>query len=181
MKRARYSFPRSRLSLDENAGGLGLGHEEGKPVYLIHPRGSAYHVVEVELLAVGFLEVFDFPDEVQMFEVLLDRKDQLILADGLGEIVAGPELHRVDGRLDGPVTGQYDDLGSFVRLAYLLEDVQPVHVGKHQVQQHQIGPHGLDHAQSLGSRGARVDPVSFVGQTIGKESVEELVVFNDEY
>ena len=71
----------------------------------------------------------------------------------LRHVVVRAELHRADGRLDGAVARDDDDLGRVGFGAYLLQHLEPVELGHHDVEQRDVvrfGAQRFDRGASIG-------------------------------
>jgi hypothetical protein len=84
--------------------------------------------------------------------------DQLRHAEGLGDVVEGLELERLDGRLDLRVPGHDDDLGVVTVGAHGLEHLDAITPGDPEIQEDDVEVFAGEHGQGLlavGNRGDR--------------------------
>jgi hypothetical protein len=147
VERARHELlPGPRLAGDE--GGPDVRREAADQAeQLLHRGAHADHPAELRAPRQVVLDREQAPAALG----LLAHRDQQVLqpleVDGLAEIVARPELHRLDCRLHGGIRGHQDDLAVRIEVANRLEDVEAAQLGHAQVDQGQVGParrHPLD-------------------------------------
>ena len=84
-----------------------------------------------------------FEEEVLLLKLLLlerlvDDPNHILVLERLEDVVIGPALHRLDGRLDGPKRGHDDRDHRQPLLGDALQQLQPVHVRHLQVGQDQV-------------------------------------------
>ena len=58
-----------------------------------------------------FLEVLALPAEASLLEGVADADEDALAVEGLLQEIEGPQLGRLDRRLDGALAGDHDDLG----------------------------------------------------------------------
>src|SRR5947207_3429363 len=79
-----------------------------------------------------------------------DERVQMVLLEGLGEVVEGAELHGGHGRAHGLHGGDEDHLHRLVDGLDALEDLDAVHAGQADVEQHQVDLRGAQHVEGGG-------------------------------
>ena len=85
---------------------------------------------------VGSRDLRTQPQVVDLELLLLvcgvDERRKLADAIGLGQVIIGPELHRLDGRFDSRLAGEHDDLRRVLALLasapQQLDTVEPRHI-----------------------------------------------------
>ena len=99
----------ARLAVDEHRGVVLRQHADGLED-LVHRLVAAHHVGE--RVAVGELaaEVVDLVEEAPLLEDLLGGEEDLLLLEGLGDVVAGALLDGLDRAFDAGVAGDHDDV-----------------------------------------------------------------------
>jgi hypothetical protein len=109
------------------------------------------------------------------------RRDQLDHGRVLREEAAEPDPHRLPHDVDVVERGHGDDADVGEPLEDLPTDVQAAHVGKADVDDHQIGLVALDELQRLIGRGRDIDDLD--ARVLEEEPdrlTEEPVVINDQ-
>ena len=106
---------------------------------------------------------------------------ELVEVDGLGDIVDGPCLHGLHGRLDRPVGGHHDDVDLGVELLHLLEDLETVHAGHLVVHEEQVEIGRTDFREGLFAGVCLGHRVAFLAQEVPEHLPLDLPVFNDQY
>src|SRR5207249_11210827 len=81
-------------------------------------------------------------DDLQLFDV-----------EGLGDVIEGPRLQRLDRRLGGSMGGDHDDCHGWVLPLDLAKKLEPRTVRKHEIAENQIGFVFLQRSPGLGERG----------------------------
>ncbi len=94
-------------------------------------------------------EQFVFPDQAPAFRNAVHQQKQLIELHGLGDVVDGADLDRFDGRFNGAVGGDDDDVDLMVDALHFLEHVHAVHAGHLDVQEHDVDIVLLEPLQAL--------------------------------
>jgi hypothetical protein len=84
---------------------------------------------------------------------------QLVQVQGLEQVVVGPLLHRLDGRVGTLGHGDEDHRDARVDLPNLLVDLQAGLVGQAQVEEDDVGRLGTHPLEPLGAGGGHLDPV----------------------
>ena len=109
-----------------------------------------------------------------------DELDDLLHAHGLGEVVDGALLERLDGGLHRALAGDDDDREEGVELPEGLEEDQAVHAGHHQVGQDEVGLLRARQLQPLGPRAGAEDGVALVLEALAHRLGGVAVVVGDE-
>lgn len=104
--------------------------------------------------------------------------DQLPYAEGLGEVVVCAEFQAHDPIGFLAPRGDHDD-GDGGASAQAAADVQPVHIGQAQIQQHQIRRHfGVGQAGGSGADMVHGEPLA--PQPLGEGAGDPVVVFDEQ-
>ena len=93
----------------------------------------AHDVVEAEAVAELLVQHPVLAHQVRPLHRPAQHEQQLVLLQGLGQVVEGALAHRVDGAVDGPVGGHQDDEGRGLQLEDLAQQLDAVEVGHLQV------------------------------------------------
>ena len=72
-------------------------------------------------------------------------------------------------------------IGTGLRLAHLLADLDPGLVGEHDVEQDEVGVHPVEEAQRLVAVAGRLDREALAGQPRGQRLAVGLLVVDDEH
>ena len=123
-------------------------------------RGAFADQVEAGLDPLAELDVLLL--ELLLAERVLDGQDDLLQRERLFEEIERAELGGRDGRLDGPVAGDDHDLRALVRGPDPLQDVEAVHLGEPDVEQHEAEVLGLEQGQPGLARLGRPDDEALV-------------------
>ena len=117
---------------------------------------------------------------------LADHAAQLVQVERLEQVVVGPLLHRLDGRVRRLGHGDEDDRDAGVDPADLPEDVQAGLVGQAQVEENDVRGLGGDALEALGPGVGDLDPVCRGGERLahllrdqGRVVVDEQQVGHD--
>ena len=157
-----------------------VGHAGDHLEHLQHPRVAADDVVHpvaaVELLA----EVVVFAKHGPLRQGPLDRHQQLIVDERLGDVVERPGANRLDRPVRRAVAGHKDHLRTGPIAAALLEQIEAVailqpHVGQHQVERLLPQP-----VQRIGIAGRRVQLVALAAEPIAHRLEHVAVVVNQQ-
>ena len=97
---------------------------------------------------------------------LADDPSQLAQVERLEQVVVGPLLHRLDGRVRRLGHGDEDDRDARIDLADRLVDLQPGLVGQAQVEQNDVGRLGADALDPFRAGAGHLDPVSGAGERL---------------
>ncbi len=134
------------LSPGDEHGGVGGGHLDDAAEHLADGLGAAGDVLELVAILELVGEQRDLAGELAVVVGALDLDQELLLAEGLLDVVEGAEPHGLHGALDGAVGGHHDDLGGGVRLLDRAQHADAVELPHPQV--------GEDHV--VGALGAHV-------------------------
>ena len=145
---------------------------------LLHRRALPDDVPETVALLQGFLEPRVFFAQPPVLGCVLDGQQDLVVLERLGDEVEGTELGGPHRLLDGPERGEDDGDGARIELGEFLEHLQPVHVGHHQVEQHDAVVLVPDELQRVGAALRQVDGVVLRGQECGEHVPDDLLVID---
>lgn len=98
----------------------------------------------------------------------------------LGQVVEGPEAHRLDRGLDAAVARHHDDLGVGVMLLAVFDDFQPVHVADQEVDDHQVGGESIEGFDPFAARLDRRGVVALLPAQLRHELENSGFVVNDQ-
>ena len=107
------------------------------------------------------------------------ERQELVLLEGLGQVVESAELHGGHGGPDRLHRRDQDHLDAFVNGLHPLEDLDPVHSGEPDVEQHEVHRRGPDEFERAGTVGD-VDDVVVVLEDQSKRLPDTRVVVDDE-
>src|SRR5215210_1014933 len=110
----------------------------------------------------------------------LEAGDQLPWLERLRQIVVRSHLQPDDPVHDAPAGGEHDDRDA-AALADLAADGETVHAGEHHVENDDVGRIGLERAEPLVRTGDRPDGEAELGEILGEERVQPLVIIDDEH
>src|SRR5882762_6969547 len=112
----------------------------------------------------------------------LDPRDELARGERLREVIVRTETESFDLVLFETARGQDDDR-QICLLAHLLEDREPVPLGKGEIEHHKVGPLGVDHRERLIAIGGldRGQVLTRVGERAPHERAYVGLVVDDEY
>ena len=104
-------------------------------------------------------------------EERLHPREQLLLADRLGEEIVGTRFDPLHALLRGIERRHHDhgECGGRATAADLAADLVPAHLGHDDVEQDEVGLLRLDLLERLGARGRRDDDIALDGQQIGQQ------------
>ena len=145
------------LAGDEHGGGR-VGHRVDHPLHLADGRRGAHQAVRRQPLALAEL-VLQLPVAVPQGLALgrLGHRagHDLDVVEGLGEVVVGAALDRLERRLHGGVAGHHDDLDLRPAVLHRVEELEPGELGHLDVEEGDVEVLG---GQLLGGRDGRVEP-----------------------
>ena len=108
-----------------------------------------------------------------------DAGQQLVCAEGLGQIVVGPQIQGVHlVPLMGP--GRDHHHWQTGPGAQLTQDVQTIHIGQSQIQDDQIGTVRGNHGLGLGAGAGHHRVIVMGGEHRGDEVADALLVLNNQ-
>jgi len=125
-------------------------------------------------------EQFVFPDQAPAFRNAVHQQKQLIELHGLGDVVDGADLDRFDGRFNGAVGGDDDDVDLMVDALHFLEHVHAVHAGHLVVQQDEVEGVVQDRLDGRLAVFRLLDPVAFRNQKIAQHFPLRAAVLNNQ-
>ena len=94
-----------------------------------------------------------------LVEGVLHTLDEFVVLEGLPEVVVGPSLQGLHGRLDGGMARHHDDRHVGIPVLDEIQQVESVHLRHHEVEEHQVAPVVLQPGHGSPRRGARLDAV----------------------
>jgi len=100
-----------------------------------------------------------FGPQPHLVEGVFHAPDELIVLEGFPEIVVGPALQGLHGRLDGGVPRHHDDRHVGIPVPDEVQQVEAVHLRHHEIEQHQVAPVVLQPRHGVPRGGARLDAV----------------------
>ncbi len=180
VQRARHQFlARTRLPGDERG-----AHVRRQPPdrveQLLHDGASADHPAVFE--ALGRLAVRG-KRVAAAIEAFADAREQFLQTfevERLRDVVAGAELHRLDGALHRRLRGHEDDLARRRRLAHRAKDFEAADVRHLQIDQRGGGLRGGDHLERIAAvDGRRHAEAAALHEPLGR-AANALVVVRDE-
>ena len=127
------------LALDQH-GRVGDGHLADDLLHALHGARGADQLVDGQLLTEARPQRVDFAAQEAALHQSLHEVLELVQDQGLGEIVVGPFLQRLDGRRDRGIARHDHDLDRLVVSLELLEQLESAHVGHPDV-----GDGGVEH------------------------------------
>ena len=127
----------ARLAPQEDGDVAGCHTADGL-VDLLHPRVPAHEGAELPHLLEPGLEVLDFLGQALHQKRPLGEQEQFVHVEGLGEVIVGAPLHRLDGGLHGAVGRHDDHLGVGPRLSDFPEEGEAVHARHPNVEEDQV-------------------------------------------
>ncbi len=110
-----------------------------------------------------------------------DSQDQLTRRKGLGDVVVGADLEAGDALVGLAERGQHDDRQVRMLGAHSPAHFEPVDLGQHQVEHHQVGPVGGNGFKRLASVGHVQGPVTGAFQIADDHSGNGQIVVDDEH
>jgi hypothetical protein len=108
----------------------------------------------------------------------MNARQQLVERKRLGHIVVGAQFERADLVVFVPPCGEDDHRGRFGPRAQLAAHVEPGALGKHQVEQHQIGNEPRYLLDRLDSVRSALDGKAFVDQIVFENARNRRIVFD---
>src|SRR5690606_36724056 len=111
---------------------------------------------------------------------LLDRQEQDVGPDRLGDVIEGAQLHRLDRRIRGVVAGHHDELTVRLQAPPRRQHVTPPYVRQVDVEEHDVEELALERPQRLHPRRRDLDRVARSLQHEDDEAPGAFVVFDEE-
>src|SRR5262249_47760625 len=180
MERARDPFlARSRLATEEH-GHVARRHPPDGLVDLLHGRMPPHQRAELPDLLEAVPERGHFLGEPPRGEGPLREQERLVEVEGLGEIVVGALLHRLDRRLHRPVGGHDHHLGIGTLRADLGEEGEAVEPRHADIEKDQIERLGFGLAESRRAVLHRGDLIAGAAEALLKDPAEAVFVVGDE-
>jgi len=172
----------ARLAGDEDRA-AGPGHALEGPDHLLDGTASADDAVVIELLLPLAQEVAVLAPEALVLDGASNRHEELVHLERLLQVVVGPELHGLDGVVDGGVGGHQNDLGALPfrrRLDEVPYELEARLVGHAVVDDEHVEGALSQEPLSLKRPGGRDDlmPLFFEGTSEGLE--DALLVVDEE-
>ena len=117
-----------------------------------------------------------------LVEGVLHSLDELVVLEGLAEIVVGPAFQGLHGRFDGGVTRHHDDRHVGIARLHVVQELVAVHFRHHEVQQHEVAVIFLQPAHGFPGRRAGLDlAVPASEQDLEALAHPDLVVHNEDF
>jgi hypothetical protein len=110
----------------------------------------------------------------------LRQEQGLVEVERLGEIVVGAPLHRLNGGLDGAVSGHDHDLGIGSLLAHLAEQREPIDARHADVEQDEVEGLGLGLPERRRAVFHGGDLVAGAAEALFKDPAQPVFVVGDE-
>jgi hypothetical protein len=121
------------LSPDHEDGGARGRRLRDQVEDLLHARALAHDLGEAGLVLEGAPQVAVLVLEPPLLQPVAQDVQHLFVLEGLGDVVEGPALHGLDGRLHGGEGGDHQDDQLGIDLLDLLEHVEAAHLREHDV------------------------------------------------
>src|SRR5882724_9044655 len=168
-----------RLAVDED-GRVVLCQDLDGLEDLVHHPIAADDVRE--RVAVGELvaEVVDLVEQAALLEDLLGGKEDLLLLEGLGDVVAGALLDRLDRALDARVAGDHDHVEVGPAIADLAGETDAVRARDLEIDDGERELVLAEQLERLGGVGRRRHGVLLRGVQLLELATDERVVVDDE-
>ncbi len=171
------------------AGAAFAGDQDGRPrvghagdhlEYFEHPRVAADDVVHavtaIELRAQVVVLLLHAP----LRQGPLDRHQQLVVDERLGDVVERTGVDRFDRAVGRAVAGHEDDLRAGPVAAALLQQVEAVAVAEPHVGQHELVGAAAQSLQRIGVSRRRVELEALAAKPVGHRLEHVAVVVNNE-
>ena len=110
----------------------------------------------------------------------VDEDHQLVELVGLGQVVEGPVLHRLDGRLHGGLAGEHDDRRRRGVLPQLLHRREAVHARHDDVEQDHVEGPLAQQPERLPAVGGHLDGEALAAELALEQPAERLLVVDDQ-
>jgi len=94
-----------------------------------------------------------------LVEGVLHAPDELVVLEGLPEIVVGAPLQGFHGRFDGGVARHHDDRHVGIPVLDEIQQIESVHLRHHEIEEHQVAAVALQPGHGVPRRWARLDAV----------------------
>ena len=166
------------LAGDDDGGGRPR-HLRDETVELLHLGVLADQLVEVVLPRQLRAEERHFALQRALLERAPHQREQIVLVEGLGQVVEGAQLHRVDGGADGLDRGDQDHLDAVVHGFDALEHFDAVHLGKADVEKHEVHRAGAEPVERLLAVGG-LEQVVLVLQDEPERLADSGIVIHDQ-
>ncbi len=141
-------FSRTAFSVDEHGGvgGRHLSHDGKKGV---HAAVIADDIVEVKLVEKLVLEHQVVLEQLHLIHRIIHDQQELVLFQGLFEVVECAQLCRLYGGGDRAVGGHHDHVAGAVLRLYLFQYLGAFDIGQPEVRQHHLEGAVLDELKRL--------------------------------
>ena len=151
------------LSPDQH-GGIGFGHVAYQGKDFLHSSILPHYLMKPILGGNLFPQSLHFPGQGMLFHGLLNDGNQLIIIDGLGQVIEGPQFHGLDGLFDGTIGGNNNYRNIQLQLPQALNHLDTIHPGHEVI--HNDGTDGilLQDVQGRGGVPGRSYLIPFPGQ-----------------
>ena len=126
-----------------------------------HAVAFADDVGEAVALLQGALEVGVLVFQAPLGDHAVDLDQQLLIVPGLGEVIVGAQLQRIDGGFHRAVGGDHEDGGFAVAPADIAQHIHAGTVGHHEIEQHHVVGARFDLAQAFGAVRGEIHTVAF--------------------
>ena len=172
-------LPRATLAQDQDRA-VGRSNAAELLHHAVHRETVADHPFVAEFLIETLAEFRVLAEQADSCGSFLHRVTQLSDVERLGEIRVNAMLSRRDGRLDGGVSRQQDDLGVGQFLLRLAEDFEAVQIVHHQVGDNDIVGLTFDQRRGPRTRVGHGAVVSDATQALGHSLCVSLIVVHDQ-
>jgi hypothetical protein len=149
------------FTTDENRGLTSGDHTDGLE-HFAHLRRAADDVVDAPLSRGFGDQIVELGIHLLHSHRLANGQDQLVVVDGLADVLEGAELHRLHGRAHVVEGSDHHDVGFGIDGSDLLQDAEPVEAGEVDVQDDEIGLELLEPLHTLAAIGSEVDLETFL-------------------
>jgi hypothetical protein len=150
------------------------------PQHLADGLRAADHVLELVALAKLAREELHLARQPPVLERPLDLHQELLLGEGLLDVVEGAEPHRLHRALDGAVRGHHDDLGVGLLLLHRAEHPEPVDAPHPKIREHDVVGALRAHLGPFLSLARLVDLVARAPQHHRERGPHVSLIINDE-
>ena len=147
----------------------------------LHLRTASDNVFELVLFAQLLPELYGLLQQPSAGEDSPYLDLEFIDIDGLGKVVLGPFLHRLDGGLDRSEGGHHHEWGVVILKPYAREQLEAVHAGHLEVRKDQVGQVARNRVERLITVRCGDHVVSVLAQYLGKGFARVLLVVDYEY
>ena len=168
---------RAALAVDQD-GGVGRRDLEDLLPEVLDERVVADDLV---VLLGLLLEVLAFPAEARLLEGVADAEEDALAVERLLQEIEGPELGRLDGRLDGALPRDHDDLRDERPLPELGQDLEAALARHLDVQEDEVDADRLlEHLQAVLARPGLEELVALVLEDHLQGLADVLLVVDDQ-